>query len=84
MNHVEVCFSPADYALYESGFELVVVIDVLRATSAICTALENGIARIKPVAHVEEAKKWQSKANRTIRGNAKQATILQFKIIYTI
>jgi 2-phosphosulfolactate phosphatase len=61
MNHVEVCFSPADYALYESGFDLVVVIDVLRATSAICTALENGVARIKPVAQVEEAREWQSK-----------------------
>ena len=60
MNHVEVCFSPADYALYESGYELVVVIDVLRATSAICTALENGVERIKPVATVEEAREWQA------------------------
>jgi 2-phosphosulfolactate phosphatase len=60
MNHVEVCFSPADYALYESGYELVVVIDVLRATSAICTALENGVDRIKPVATVEEAREWQA------------------------
>ena len=61
MNQVEICFSPADYALYESGFELVVVIDVLRATSAICTALENGVRRIKPVAKVDEAREWQSK-----------------------
>ena len=58
MNHIEVCFSPADYALYESGYELIVVIDVLRATSAICTALENGVERIKPVATVEEALDW--------------------------
>lgn len=61
MNHIEVCFSPADYALYESGYELIVVIDVLRATSAICTALENGVERIKPVATVEEALDWQAK-----------------------
>ena len=38
-----------------------VVIDVLRATSAICTALQNGVERIKPVASVEEARKWMSK-----------------------
>ncbi|MDA1337093.1 MAG: 2-phosphosulfolactate phosphatase [Bacteroidetes bacterium] len=60
MNYVEVCFSPADYPLYRENFELVVVIDVLRATSAICTALENGVDRIKPVASVTEAQQWQA------------------------
>ena len=60
MNYVEVCFSPADYPLYREDFELVVVIDVLRATSAICTALENGVDRIKPVASVTEAQRWQA------------------------
>ena len=60
MNYVEVCFSPADYPLYREDFELVVVIDVLRATSAICTALENGVDRIKPVASVTEAQLWQA------------------------
>ncbi|MFZ9054938.1 MAG: 2-phosphosulfolactate phosphatase [Flavobacteriales bacterium] len=60
MNYVEVCFSPADYPLYREDFELVVVIDVLRATSAICTALENGVDRIKPVASVTEAQQWQA------------------------
>ncbi len=59
MNYVEVCLSPADYPLYRENFELVVVIDVLRATSAICTALENGVERIKPVASVSEAEHWQ-------------------------
>jgi len=61
LNYVEVCFSPAEYPLYREHFELVVVIDVLRATSAICTALENGISKIKPVASVEDAKYWQDK-----------------------
>jgi 2-phosphosulfolactate phosphatase len=58
---VEICFSPAEYHLYQERFELVVVIDVLRATSAICTALQNGVERIKPVSSVEEARKWMSK-----------------------
>lgn len=58
---VEICFSPAEYALYQENFELVVVIDVLRATSAICTALEYGVERIKPVASVDEARDWMKK-----------------------
>lgn len=61
MNYVEVCFSPAEYPLYRTDFELVVVIDVLRATSAICTALAHGVEKIKPVATVTEAKQWQKK-----------------------
>ncbi len=60
MNRIEVCFSPGEYHLYESDFDLVVVLDVLRATSAICTALEYGVKEIIPVASVEEARKLQS------------------------
>lgn len=60
MNRVELCFSPADFHLYEKDFELVVVIDVLRATSAICAALEHGVGRILPVATVAEAKAYQA------------------------
>ncbi len=60
MKRVEVCYSPAEFPLYEKDFEVVVVIDVLRATSAICTALAQGVARIQPVATVEEARRLQS------------------------
>ena len=55
MNRIEVCFSPGEYHLYEADFQLVVVLDVLRATSAICTAMEHGVKEIIPVATVEEA-----------------------------
>lgn len=55
-NKVEVCFSPNLYPLYEDeNFDIVVVIDVLRATSAICTALANGVEKMIPVATLEEA-----------------------------
>ena len=60
MNRIEVCFSPGEYHLYEADFQLVVVLDVLRATSAICTAMEYGLKEIIPVASVEEARKLQS------------------------
>lgn len=60
MNRIEVCFSPGEYHLYEADFQLVVVLDVLRATSAICAAMEHGVKEIIPVASVEEARKLQS------------------------
>ena len=61
LNRVEVCFAPCDFHQYEEGFDLIVVIDVLRATSAICTAIEHGVKGIIPVATLEEAKEYQEK-----------------------
>ena len=60
MNRIEVCFSPGEYHLYEADFQLVVVLDVLRATSAICTAMEHGVKEIIPVATVDEARALQA------------------------
>ena len=61
MNRIEVCFSPGEYHLYQESFDLVVVLDVLRATSVICTAIEHGVKEIIPVATVEEARELQAK-----------------------
>ena len=58
---VEVCFSPRQFELYKSDFEICVVIDVLRATTAICTAIDNGIESIIPVSTVEEAIEYRNK-----------------------
>jgi len=58
---LETCFSPA---LYEPGFHkdaIVVIIDILRATSAICTAFANGAKSIIPVSEVKEAKEYKKK-----------------------
>ena len=56
---VEVCFTPGEYEYYKDEFEIVVVIDVLRATSAICAAFDNGIKSIIPVPTVEEAMEYK-------------------------
>lgn len=60
MNHkkrrLEVCLSPAIYEKHANDENIVVVIDVLRATSSICNAFANGVKRIIPVATVEEAR----------------------------
>ena len=59
--HIEVCFSPYLYDLHKSEFEIIVVIDVLRATSAICTAFDHGVKSIIPVDSIEIAKEYQKK-----------------------
>lgn len=58
---IEVCFSPYLFPLFKDEFEIIVVIDVLRATSAICAAFHNGVAGLIPVSTIEEAKAYQEK-----------------------
>ncbi len=55
---MEVCFTPGAFEQYYTGQKVVVVIDVLRATSAICTAFAHGVSKIIPVATVEEAEDY--------------------------
>jgi 2-phosphosulfolactate phosphatase len=59
--HVEVCFTPGEYEYFKTEYEIVVVIDVLRATSAICAAFDNGIKSIIPVSTIEEAIEYKNK-----------------------
>src|SRR5690349_7115237 len=58
---IEVCFSPHDYSVYEGADTIVVIIDILRATTAICTAFEHGVEKIIPVASIKEATGYKAK-----------------------
>lgn len=58
---IEVCFSPYLFPLFKEEFDIIVVIDVLRATSAICAAFDNGVEKLIPVSTIEEAKEYQKK-----------------------
>lgn len=58
---VEVCYSPALFPFYENREAIVVVTDILRASSAIVTAFMNGVERIIPVGTLEEAKAYKEK-----------------------
>lgn len=51
---VKVCFSPKLYPLYAQDESVTVVVDILRATTAICTAFEYGIDHVIPVPQVED------------------------------
>lgn len=61
MMELETCFSPALYEPDQHTGSIVVIIDILRATSAICTAFENGARAIIPVSEISEAKMYKSK-----------------------
>jgi 2-phosphosulfolactate phosphatase len=58
---LETCFSPALFVPEDNHESIVVVIDILRASSAICTAFENGATEIIPVAEVSVAREYKSK-----------------------
>ncbi len=51
---VQVCLTPALLHLYNLNEKIVVVIDVLRATSSMTYGLQNGATAIIPVSQVEE------------------------------
>lgn len=59
--NLETCFSPALYEPERHSGAIVVVIDIFRATSAMCTAFEHGAQAIIPVATVDEAREYKGK-----------------------
>ena len=58
---LETCFTPALYEPDLHDNSIVVIIDILRATSAICTAFANGATSIIPVADLDEAREYKKK-----------------------
>jgi 2-phosphosulfolactate phosphatase len=60
---LEICFTPAAFDAHADSEAVVVVIDVLRATSSICTAFANGVREIIPVATVEEAMEMKARGH---------------------
>jgi 2-phosphosulfolactate phosphatase len=58
---IETCFSPALFQPDEHMNSIVIIIDILRASSAICTAFANGAAAILPVAEVSEARDYKAR-----------------------
>lgn len=57
---LETCLSPALFNTDDHQDSIVVIIDVLRASSAICTAFENGVEKLIPVADISTARDYKS------------------------
>jgi len=56
MRHITVCFTPAQFSYYQHEDCNAVVIDILRASTSICTAFMNGAKEVIPISTVDELK----------------------------
>lgn len=58
---IDVCLSPLLFEHYDPADSIVVVIDILRATSSICVAFEHGASSIVPLLSREESFTYKAK-----------------------
>jgi 2-phosphosulfolactate phosphatase len=58
---IEVCFSPLLFDNFRNPEAITVIVDILRATSAIVTAFMNGAGRIIPVETLQQAEDYKRK-----------------------
>ena len=61
--NIDICLTPSIVDLFDLSYKKVVVIDVFRATSAMCVFLNNGGDKVIPVATIEEAIQYKTKHN---------------------
>ncbi|WP_046245213.1 2-phosphosulfolactate phosphatase [Hymenobacter terrenus] len=54
MSKLDICFSPELLPLYDLRGQVAVIVDILRASSTIVTALGEGVTHVFPVASLEE------------------------------
>ncbi len=60
-HQLDICLSPQLYDLHKMQNQVVVIIDVIRASTSICVALNNGVQAIAPVASINEALTFKKK-----------------------
>ncbi|MCX6267945.1 MAG: 2-phosphosulfolactate phosphatase [Bacteroidetes bacterium] len=61
LHWIEVCLTPKLFSeIQTKEHYIVVLVDILRATTSICAAFENGVKSILPVATLEEAKELKN------------------------
>lgn len=58
---VHVCLTPALIDQFDVSESIVVVIDILRATTTMCVAFDNGAELIVPVEHIDECEAFRDK-----------------------
>jgi len=61
MNTIEVCLSPKLFESYLVENKIVVIVDILRATTIITTMFHNGLEKLIPVKSLDEAKELKKK-----------------------
>ncbi|MDX2286417.1 MAG: 2-phosphosulfolactate phosphatase [Bacteroidia bacterium] len=58
---IHVCLTPALIDQFDVSEAIVVVIDVLRATTTMCVAFDHGVDHMVPLEHIEECKPFRDK-----------------------
>ena len=58
---IDVCFSPKLFPFYALDDQIIVITDIFRATTSICTSFHNGAKGVKTVSSVEEAMQLKEK-----------------------
>ncbi len=61
MNKITVCFSPLQFDAYKLPEANAVAIDILRASTSICTAFMNGAKQVIPISTVDELRTYIGK-----------------------
>ena len=61
MRKLNVCLTSDLFSHYDEGNKLVLVVDILRATTVISTAFHYGISELIPASSVEQAKQYMNK-----------------------
>ena len=56
---IHVCFSPRSWSLFRQDDALVIITDIFRATTSICTAFHHGVKAIIPVETIEESEEYK-------------------------
>jgi len=72
-NVVEVCLSPLLLANFSVAERTVVVVDILRATSVITTALAEGMTAVYPVATIEQAHQLRHRHPEALLGGERNS-----------
>ncbi|MEP7129270.1 MAG: 2-phosphosulfolactate phosphatase [Chitinophagales bacterium] len=65
---LEVCLTPGLLPLYPINGKVVVVIDVLRATTTMCVALDQGADKVIPVETIEECLSYKGREGYILAG----------------
>jgi 2-phosphosulfolactate phosphatase len=79
MNNIRVCFSVDFFHKYADEKSIVVVVDILRATSVISTAFEYGIKEIIPVKSLKETLKFNNRKDHILAAERNTVRIQGFK-----
>lgn len=65
MKQIDVCLTPELLHLHQIENSIVVVVDVFRATSCMVTGFAHGVAKILPVATLDECRRYQEQGYLT-------------------